>query len=220
MERQFYDAIYIGDLNKIKQLIKKININKLYYGYSYLYYAYQHKKIKIIKYLIKHGANINILNYYDDTLLFTACQNNDYKMIKYLIKHNANINITNNHKMTPLMIIIINKPNAFKIIKLLLKHNADTTILSAQHCNALDMALNTKNYKVIELLLQYNAKNSSIIYIQNDITIRLLIQYGVIKNYFIQNEYKYLIKERHDDIIKYLTFKEHHLNEIVLLKID
>ena len=76
--------------------------------------------LKIIKFLIKNGANVNAKGKYGDTPLFKAP---NLEIAKLLIKHGADVNAQNSYSETPLF----KAPN-FEIVKLLIENGADVTI--------------------------------------------------------------------------------------------
>jgi ankyrin repeat protein len=67
-----------------------------YFDYTYfntqLYNEYKEREMKIIKYLIEKGANVNAKNNDDgDTPLHYACYNDNTEIVKYLFEKGANI---------------------------------------------------------------------------------------------------------------------------------
>jgi len=60
------------------------------------------KNEKIVKYLIKHGANVNKNTKYKETPLHAACQCGDKNIVKCLIENDADINKTNWCNCTPI----------------------------------------------------------------------------------------------------------------------
>lgn len=58
-------------------------------------YAYTRGNANIVKYMLKHGADINKSNggsKWPSTPLFWACENGNLDLVKYLVKHGANVN--------------------------------------------------------------------------------------------------------------------------------
>lgn len=56
-----------------------------------------HDKLRITKYLIKNGADINALNIWQRSPLFTAVENNvDFNIIKLLVDSGGNVNLLDN----------------------------------------------------------------------------------------------------------------------------
>ena len=76
-----------------------------------------------IKYLIEHGAYINITNWKDETPLFEVCGNGNEPIVKYLVEHGADINIKNTDGETPLFKACYSENLA--IVKYLVEHGAN-----------------------------------------------------------------------------------------------
>ena len=55
---------------------------------------------ELAKYLIDHGADVNIQNKQGFTALMMACLNNNTELVKYLIFNRADANIINNQNKT------------------------------------------------------------------------------------------------------------------------
>lgn len=114
-----------------------------------------------------------------------------------------------------------NNTNRFKIMKYLIHKGVDINIISDYGKTILDLALYDNEYDIIELLLKYgtkmycNAKNNKIKEIDNMKIIRLLINSDSINNYKINKNIDNLLKERYNDITKYMNFKEIHICNII-----
>jgi len=68
-----------------------VNVNqKGIQGETPLLRACQRGHENIVKYLVEHGANVNIKTY--TTPLKVACENGNERIIKYLLEHGADIN--------------------------------------------------------------------------------------------------------------------------------
>ena len=61
-------------------------------------------EIKIIKFLIKQGADINKVNKYGETPLFSAYHVGNEAIVKYLVEHGAEIKRKNKKGQTPFLI--------------------------------------------------------------------------------------------------------------------
>eukprot|EP00833_Pecoramyces_ruminatium_P017644 jgi/Orpsp1_1/1191676/evm.model.d7180000087723.1 len=58
--------------------------------------------MNLVKYLVKHGLNINEEGSDWETPLFDACKNGNENIVKYLVEHGADINKENTNGETPL----------------------------------------------------------------------------------------------------------------------
>ena len=89
-------------------------------------------KIKLIKSLLDHGANVNGLSYLHTTPLFSACSHSaittDINIVRILLKYGADVNIP-----------------------------ADVGIPGCTEITPLQIAQENKNTKIVELLLKYGA---------------------------------------------------------------
>jgi len=59
------------------------------------------EKKNIIKYLIKHGADVNKENKNEETPLYCACQEGNEKIVKYLIECGADIKMIDDLGYSP-----------------------------------------------------------------------------------------------------------------------
>lgn len=206
-----YGLIENYNYKKIKKIIKHVDINMIdNNGNSLLYYAIF--DLKIIKLLIKNGIDINIENKYKETALYYICfRNINFKTTKYLIKHGATI--TNS--------IVESVCYAAKetILKYILKKNSE---YAKNNNRLLDKAIRNNHLNIIELLLQYNAKNHKCIYMDKISVIKLLIRYDTFHNYKIMHNYikienvDKLILQRNNEICNNMSFKEIQLNKIIM----
>ena len=73
-----------------------------------MFYACLYGKESIVKYLIEHGANINITSHCGEVPLFNACFIGNEVIVKYLVEHGADVNKKNFKGKTPLYILHVN----------------------------------------------------------------------------------------------------------------
>jgi ankyrin repeat protein len=133
------------DQNVIISLLLKSGINlnaKNIYGNSAISYSINTKNLKLLKHLLKIGADINILDSNGNTLvhkivllaLFERLKNKELdEIIDLLIANGVNPNIRNNDGFTPLHLAV--KPSndkdekaAYQIVQKLLDYSADPNI--------------------------------------------------------------------------------------------
>ena len=62
---------------------------------------------RLVKYLVEHGADINIPNNTDRTPLFNACFIKNEELVKYLVEIGADINKQNDNGVTPLFMSVM-----------------------------------------------------------------------------------------------------------------
>lgn len=187
-------AASLGDLSKVATLLKHNSYidTRDHNGQTPLHYSIRSGNTEVAKYLIDHGANLNVHdNYYQKTNtkyvyyktpLHYAIESGNIEIAKYLIDRGANPNIQDAYSQTPLYSAIYSGNT--EIVKYLLDHNADP---------------NSKSYYTFPLLAAIKLGNSEIV--------KSLIEYGAdlgIKNTSAQTLLHYAIELKHTEIAKYL----------------
>lgn len=89
--------------------------------------------IKTVEILLKHGADVNLKNYFGETALHLACSYtylySDIQVIKLLLQYGSDINAKTRNwiNFTPLYYAIVFNSNDknYDVVKLLLENNAD-----------------------------------------------------------------------------------------------
>ncbi len=90
-EQEAILAVRSGDLEKLKSLLGKIDVNTVdECGNSLLHLAVRSKNANIAKFLLMHNANPNKQNMFGVTPLHEASNNWDRKIISLLMEHGAN----------------------------------------------------------------------------------------------------------------------------------
>ncbi|MBR9983340.1 MAG: ankyrin repeat domain-containing protein [Wolbachia endosymbiont of Homalodisca vitripennis] len=187
-------AASLGDLSKVAMLLKHNSYTDTrdHNGQTPLHYAIQSGNTEVAKYLIDHGANLNVHdNYYQKTNtkyvyyktpLHYAIESGNIEIAKYLIDRGANPNIQDAYSKTPLYSAIYSGNT--EIVNYLLDHNADP---------------NSKSYYTFPLLAAIKLGNAEIV--------KSLIEHGAdlgIKNTSAQTLLHYAIELKHTEIAKYL----------------
>ena len=71
-------------------------INKKYQeGNILLIITTLERKINLVKYLIEHGANVNLSNGHHSTPLTLASEYSEKEIVKYLLEHGADVHAKN-----------------------------------------------------------------------------------------------------------------------------
>jgi ankyrin repeat protein len=125
--------MYFNDSNLTLKRLKKItdnykNVNLIdYSGISLLHVASYNSQFKLIKKLLKHGANPNIQNDFGNTPIYYHCRgisNGSYlkniKIIKLLLKNNIDITIYTKTIFMPLSYVLNNNDTIW--LNLLIKY--------------------------------------------------------------------------------------------------
>jgi len=118
-----------------------------------LHIASFHGCFKIVKLMIKEGANVNLIDEQNGAApLHCASVVGHLKIVKLLIKNSANLNITcgRGRNFTPLYLAVHN--NCIEVVELLIKSGADAGIKSKGGHTALDWAKVDGCDKMIKLL--------------------------------------------------------------------
>ncbi len=153
----------------------------------------------IIKLLLTHGADSNLISRGGKTILYKCVKYDNYNAVKLLLEYGANVNTPSkpNYKptITPLMLSL--KKYSYNIAKLIMSYNPDINFIDETGRTALYMACNKNSPDTVKLLLErgadvtVNAKNKdhipmmSVVYDDKTIGIaKLLIKYGADVNAF------------------------------------
>lgn len=111
-------------------------------GYTALAMAAKIGDVKIMKELLRNGADPNSRNNASQSIVFTACSNNKLKALQLLVKNDADVNIPDQRGWTPLM-IAANK-NYSEIVQFLVESGADTRYTDKFGKSAFDRTSNSK----------------------------------------------------------------------------
>ncbi len=118
--------------------------------YSLLNSSSHHGYIPILKQLMKHKINLNILT--DGyTPLMVAVEGKQTEIVKFLIQNNANVDVCNESNWTPLMDAIYSEE--YDIAKLLIENDSDINIVNAEGGTALMFAIQNGNKEIVEMLI-------------------------------------------------------------------
>lgn len=166
------------DVEFLDVLIKRgANINSG--DESALFFAL--KNIKLAKFLISQGADVNYKNSFGKTPIFYAVEFKNMDLIKFLIEHGADLNakyISNNEKMafaatsyepfyqnlcalnhtSKTLLMHAAQNSNLEIVELLIENRAKIDSLDDLGNNALDYADTAKNKEIIAYLLSLGLK--------------------------------------------------------------
>eukprot|EP00833_Pecoramyces_ruminatium_P010071 jgi/Orpsp1_1/1184103/evm.model.c7180000088024.1 len=166
-----------------------------------------------IKYLIEHGADINMKNSDGDTPLIILCKielENSFALVKYLVDHGANVNIANDDdRKTPLMYAC--KKNKNLISKYLIEKNADVNYKNKNGETPLIIASKNENEELVEYLINHGAN-----IFEKDVSNNSALSYAIKKiNKKIIEFLNKSIKENNN----YLTYSYKNVNGIEIIKV-
>ncbi|MCD4785473.1 MAG: ankyrin repeat domain-containing protein [Candidatus Eremiobacteraeota bacterium] len=155
-----HKAIAVGNLKKVKEIIKK-NPKMLhrtdFMGRTPLYYAADYGQNKIAKYLLSKGAKVNTRTVYggEKTPLLAAAEKGNVKMASLLISKGANVNIKMKDGKTPLHLAA--KKGKPKMVNFLIKKGASVNPRDKKGITPLGYAIMSGHKKTAELLIKLGA---------------------------------------------------------------
>ena len=155
-ERQAKEQLYFAVMNgNLQFLIEKLDpkvVNDLdYFGKSLLYYAITAENLEIVKYLVKRGANIHVVDEFEHSALLIAIYTENTRIIEYLIKQKADVNQVFYNRT--FLFRSINRDN-YAITKLLITNGADIKYIDNKYRTIFSYALESASDDVIELLVE------------------------------------------------------------------
>lgn len=144
-----------GNFTKVKKLVElgvDINAGPI----PPLIYAVRINNIKIVKYLLDNGANINsVENNNGNTALIWACFDGLLDTAKFLVENGADVNSTSFRGKRALQAAAMN--GHFSVVKFLIKNGADIHHTCKCCGGALDSAIGAMKFEIAEFLLQLGA---------------------------------------------------------------
>jgi len=145
----------INDFNAILRDVLNVNIYNDF-GDTPLIFAVSLKRRSIASSLVSAGANPDLKNGLGLTAVNIAIKMGDYEMVKLLIESGANLNVRNNFGETYLMQAV--RMGYLPVIDYLVAKDIDLDATNKQNLTAFDIAIQSKNNVVVQLLLKYGTK--------------------------------------------------------------
>ena len=97
--------------------------------------------------------NVNLKDFRGNSALHMACANGHIEMVKYLLDVlHCEINIKNTSESTPLSWAALNGQK--EVVKILLEHNADYEIKNSQGKTPSEVAYDSGNLEIAEMITQ------------------------------------------------------------------
>jgi len=146
-----------GKISKLKSHLEKGIVSlddRLPNGWTALHLAVEENKIKMAKFLIDHGAQIEAKTDTGFTPLMTAVQSGNLEAIRMLVSYKADVNAQNSYHATPLMLAIAD--GKLSIIQYLLKNGADTEITDYRKQKAADWAEERGNHEALSYITKHD----------------------------------------------------------------
>ncbi|CAB4041140.1 D Chain D, Coupling Of Remote Alternating-access Transport Mechanisms For Protons And Substrates In The, partial [Paramuricea clavata] len=125
---QLLTAATEANFQEVKRLVESgDDVNEKHDdGRTVLHYAVSANSLKIVKYLVEHGAEvINLHTHGSDTILFLACEKGNESIVDYLLQNGAtkDINKYGDDRVSPLS--IASEKGHTAVVQTLLKYNVD-----------------------------------------------------------------------------------------------
>lgn len=141
-------AVYLGNLNKTKELIRSgHNIeSKDDYGRTILYYAIKKGFNEIVELLCKSNTNVNNQDHEGKAPLHFACIYSQLKSAEFLIKYGAQIDLKDENGNTPLSDAIFYSQGKQELVRFLLENGADYNLTNNYGINPKDLAKSISNF--------------------------------------------------------------------------
>jgi ammonium transporter Rh len=175
VENDLQDEVYIskllfctskGDVNALKEMFSKYKLkNKKwsyndvdYDGRSCLHIAASTGCFDIVKYLVEQGANINIRDRFGGTPRDDAIRNGHADISNYLIQNGA----SKPAESFQLELIQACSQNNIEKVSRLLTHHVSPNCCDYDERTPLHLAVASKSYPLVSLLLEYNADPQAI----------------------------------------------------------
>ena len=127
------------------------------YGEPILYWCVEWNNLKLLKYFLERGSNINEADKTGCTPLIWAARYNHPEIAKYLLENGADPNLLDSDRMSALHWICF-RDNHIEMIRLLLENGADPNIKDRWGETPMHNSSKSNSLQNIELLLQYGGE--------------------------------------------------------------
>jgi ankyrin repeat protein len=154
--KALHEAVYKNDMDFVKRIVIKEDCDidcRSKAGISPLHIAVKTRNLKMVDYLLDHGADVDIQDNNGYTPLLYAISQRRLKIVRTLVMHDADVNLPNNAGITPLQQAAYT--NDFSIVDFLLDHGADPDLLNINGVNACELAYVKGNFSMAYHLHSY-----------------------------------------------------------------
>lgn len=143
---------------KVAELLKQkgIDLDVVFRAGSPLMIAAYNGNLKMIDYLLRHGAKVNQRDHRKSTALMLACIGGRLEAVKKLVAAGAKVNDHNINYQTPLTAAAL--ANNLPIVKYLLENKANPNVMHKKGGSPLLIAVKNNNLEMVKLLLAHGAK--------------------------------------------------------------
>ncbi|MFH1379549.1 MAG: ankyrin repeat domain-containing protein [bacterium] len=127
---------------------------------SALMAACENEHADVVKYLLKHGAEVDLRSIYEETALHIASMKGNVKIVNMLLEAGAEVNALDSRDRTPLY--LASEGSFYDVIKLLMEHNAKPDVMTIDGCTAISVQP-PNNIKILKLLTGNDALTISLL---------------------------------------------------------
>eukprot|EP00079_Xenopus_tropicalis_P034008 XP_017947779.1 PREDICTED: ankyrin repeat domain-containing protein 26 isoform X3 [Xenopus tropicalis] len=153
---KLHRAASAGDVGKIKQLIKKQDINQLdKENRTPLHIACANGQLDTVKLLLEHKSKLNLCDNDNRSPLLKAIQCQQESCATVLLEHNADPNLVDINGNAALHLAALIP--SVSIAKQLLEHGANINAFNKEGCTPLILAVTENNEEMVEFLLKEGA---------------------------------------------------------------
>lgn len=149
-----YNAVCKGSLTELQKLYEAgVDVTKSVLGEYPIFTALQKSEKDVVKYLINHGAALNIRDSSGQYPLHIASKRDMSDIVVHILEHGGNINVKSNNGCTPLheALILDNKD----IAKLLISKGADINVLCNAGQSPLEIVAKKGMLDVVEHMIEH-----------------------------------------------------------------
>jgi ankyrin repeat protein len=204
------------ELDSVVKAIKREDINKLHENKTPLMRSILvNPNEKIVKVLIKAGADVNIRNNDLKTALMYAVEGVDDEIVKVLIDAGSDVNIQDDYNRTALIYAVETRRNRTinkKIVELLIEKGADVNTRDSEGTTPLMFASMGENIEIINILIEnggnVNGKSDDdmtpLMFAESDKVVNILIKNGADMNARNENGMTPLMFAEFDKVVNIL----------------
>ncbi|MFA6186366.1 MAG: ankyrin repeat domain-containing protein [Phycisphaerae bacterium] len=157
-ERPIHRAAFKGDIEKVRKIIEKnpnqVNVQD-FSNKTPLYYSSAAGHVEVVKFLLAHGANIELGNDHGERPLAKAAKFKHYDVAKILLEHGAKVNCKDDSGYTPLHEASLQSGK--DMVNLLLEYGADVSARNEYAYTPLHQAATMDNIEAAKALIGHGA---------------------------------------------------------------
>ncbi|KAL4659488.1 ankyrin repeat domain-containing protein 26-like [Arapaima gigas] len=153
---KLHKAAFAGDLNKVKQLSKKSDVNQLDRKQrTPLHLACANGHAEVAQFLVENKAEVNLCDTRHQSPLMQAVQCQQESCVTVLLEHSADPNLVDINGNSALHLTTLIP--SISVAELLLEHEADVNCQNKDGCTPLMLAVTENHIEMTEFLLEEGA---------------------------------------------------------------